>query len=255
MHITLPALSGVVLIYLLVFARTGAMLMLLPPIGDANVPPRVRLLLALAITMAMAPTVSASYPTTAPRSIIALGVFIAQEVTAGVMIGTLARLIMSSISIAGTIIANQMGLSYAESLDPTQHGQQGAVIGNFLSMLAVVLIFSANLNHLAIGAVAGSYHLIPPGTSLPTGDMADLAVRLVSASFALGFQLAAPFIVFGFAVNAGFGVLARMQPQLQVFFIATPFNILVGFVVMTLILGTMMSIFLNFYGQQMAAFL
>ena len=255
MHITLPALSGVVLIYLLVFARTGAMLMLLPPIGDANVPPRVRLLLALAITMAMAPTVSASYPTTAPRSIIALGVFIAQEVTAGVMIGTLARLIMSSISIAGTIIANQMGLSYAESLDPTQHGQQGAVIGNFLSMLAVVLIFSANLHHLAIGAVAGSYHLIPPGTSLPTGDMADLAVRLVSASFALGFQLAAPFIVFGFAVNAGFGVLARMQPQLQVFFIATPFNILVGFVVMTLILGTMMSIFLNFYGQQMAAFL
>lgn len=255
MHITLPSLSGAVLIYLLVFARTGAMLMLLPPIGDANVPARVRLLLAIGITMAMAPTVSASYPAMAPRSIIALGVIIAQEVTAGVMIGTLARLIMSSISIAGTIIANQMGLSYAESLDPTQHGQQGAVIGNFLSMLAVVLIFSANLHHLAIGAVAGSYHLIPPGTSLPTGDMADLAVRLVSASFALGFQLAAPFIVFGFAVNAGFGVLARMQPQLQVFFIATPFNILVGFVVMTLILGTMMTIFLNFYGQQMAAFL
>jgi flagellar biosynthetic protein FliR len=231
------------------------MLMLLPPIGDANVPSRVRLMLALALTMALAPTVSSAYPALAPRTMAELVLMIGQEVTAGIMIGSLARIIMSAITVAGNMTANQMGISYAESLDPTQHGQQGVVIGNFLSMLAVVLIFSANLHHLAIGAVAGSYHLIPPGASLPTGDMAELCIRIVSGSFSLGFQLAAPFIVFGFAVNTGFGVLARMQPQLQVFFIAAPFNILVGFTVMTLILGTMMSLFLNFYGQQMAAFM
>ena len=98
------------------------------------------------------------------------------------------------------------------------NGQQGAVVGNFFSLLGVVLIFATNLHHLAIGAIAGSYHLIPPGTSLPTGDMAQLTIRLVSGSFALGFQLAAPFLVFGFAVYAGFGVLSRMMPQLQVFF-------------------------------------
>lgn len=255
MHITLPSLSGAVLVYLLVFARTGTMLMLLPPIGDANVPSRVRLLLALGLTLALAPTVSSAYPSQAPANIASLVFMIAMEVTAGLMIGSLTRVIMSAISIAGTIIANQMGIAYAESLDPTQHGQQGVVIGNFLSMLAVVLIFGANLHHLAIGAVAGSYHLIPPGTSLPTGDMAELSIRITSSAFALGFQLSAPFIVFGFAVNAGFGVLARMMPQLQIFFIATPFNILVGFVVLTLVMGTMMSIVLNFYGQQLAAFL
>ena len=255
MHITLPSLSGAVLVYLLVFCRSGTMLMLLPPIGDANVPSRVRLMLALALTLALAPTVTSAYPNVAPKTVVGLGVMIAQEITAGIMIGALARIIMSAMTIAGNMIANQIGLAYAEALDPTQHGQQGAVIGNFLSMLAVVLIFGANLHHLAIGAVAGSYHLIPPGTSLPTGDMAELATRLVSGSFALGFQLAAPFIVFGFAVNAGFGVLARMMPQLQVFFVAAPVNILVGFVVLTLIIGTMMTLFLNFYGQQMAAFL
>lgn len=255
MHVTLPSLSGAVLIYLLVFARTGSMLMLLPPLGDANVPSRVRLILALAISVALAPTVAAAYPATAPKTILALGVLIAQEVTAGVMIGTLARIIMSSITIGGTIIANQIGLSYAESLDPTQHGQQGAVIGNMLSMLAVVLIFSANLHHLAIGAIVGSYHMIPPGSALPTGDMAELSIRIVSSSFALAFQLAAPFLVFGFAVNAGFGLLARMMPQLQIFFVATPFNILVGFVVLSLIIGTMMTLFLNFYAAQMAMFL
>jgi flagellar biosynthetic protein FliR len=118
-----------------------------------------------------------------------------------------------------------------------------------------VLIFGSNLHHLAIGAVAGSYHLIPPGSALPTSDMAEIAINTVSGAFALGFQLAAPFLVFGFAVNAGFGVLARMMPQLQVFFVAAPVNIMVGFVVMTLLLGTMMTLFLNFYSDQMAAYL
>ena len=84
--------------------------------------------------------------------------------------------------------------------------------------------------------------------------MAELSIRIVSSSFALAFQLAAPFLVFGFAVNAGFGLLARMMPQLQIFFVATPFNILVGFVVLSLIIGTMMTLFLNYYAAQMAAF-
>jgi flagellar biosynthetic protein FliR len=255
MTVTLPTLSGVVLVYLLVFARTGAMMMLVPPIGEANVPARVRLILALAVAVALAPAVQSAYPQTAPANTGALVVLIAREITVGIMIGTLARIIMSSISIAGTIIAAQIGLAYAEALDPTSRGQQGAVIGNFLSLLAVVMIFAANLHHLAIGAVTGSYHLIPPGTPLPTGDMAEMAIRIVSGAFALGFQLAAPFIVFGFAINAGFGVLARMMPQLQVFFVVTPLNVLVGFVVLTLLIGTMMTLYLDFYGAQMGAFL
>ena len=255
MTITLPTLSGAVLVYLLVFARTGAMIMLLPPLANAAVPARVRLMLALAIAVALAPVVSSSYPQTAPQNIAALGVMIAQEVTVGIMIGTLARVITTAISMAGTMIAAQIGLSYAEALDPSSHGQQGAVIGNFLSMLSVVLIFASNMHHLAIGAVVGSYHLIPPGTALPTGDMAEMAIRVVSGAFLLGFQHAAPFLVFGFAVNIGFGVLARMMPQLQVFFVATPLNILVGFVLMSLLIGSMMTLFLNFYSVQMGAFL
>ena len=255
MTITLPGLSGAVLVYLLVFARTGAMVMLLPAIGDAAVPGRVRLILALAVSVALAPTVTSAYPQTAPASTLALGLLIAQEITAGILIGTMARIVMSALSVAGYLIASQTGLSYATTLDPTSAGQQGAVIGNFMSLLGVVLIFATNMHHLAIGAIAGSYHLIPPGTSLPTGDMAELTIRLVSGSFALGFQLAAPFLVFGFAVNAAFGVLARMMPQLQVFFVAMPINILVGFLLLVLLLGSMMTLFLNYYSGQMGTFL
>jgi flagellar biosynthetic protein FliR len=117
-----------------------------------------------------------------------------------------------------------------------------------------VLIFATNLHHLAIGAIQGSYTLLPPGAPLPTGDMAELTVRLVSGSFLLGLQLAAPFLILGFAVNAAMGLLARMMPQLQVFFIAAPINMITGFLLMGLIVGAMMTLFLNYFATQMGNF-
>jgi flagellar biosynthetic protein FliR len=255
MTVHLPELSGLVLVYLLVFARTGAMVMLLPAIGEASVPPMVRLALALAISLVLAPTVAGSYPQAAPQTTPALGLLIAQEVTAGVLIGTMARIIMSALQVAGTLIATQTGLAYAQTIDPTSQGEQSAIVGNFLSLLGVVLIFATNLHHLAIGAVAGSYHLIPPGGSLPASDIAELSIRLVSGAFALGFQLAAPFLVFSFALSVGLGVLSRLMPQLQIYMVAMPVNILVGFVLMALILGSLMTLFLNYYTGQMGSFL
>ena len=254
MHIHLPELSGIVLTYLLVFSRTGAMMMLLPALGEGGIPATVRLVLALAVSVALAPTVQSAYPQAAPGTSLQLGLLIAQEVTAGILIGTMSRIIMSSLQTAGYLIATQTGLAYAQTVDPTQH-EQGAVIGNFFSLLGAVLIFSTDLHHVAIGAIAGSYRMLPPGAALPTGDMAELTIRLVSSAFVLGFQLAAPFLVFGFALYAALGILARLMPQLQVFFVAMPINIMFGFVLMALLLGSMMTLFLTFYSTEMANFL
>ena len=253
MTVHLANLSGMVLVYALVFARTGSMVMLLPAIGEAGIPSRVRLALALAVSFAMTPVVAHLYPQEMPQSVMAFGLMLSQEITAGVLVGLMSRIIMSVLSVAGAVIAMQTGLSYAQSIDPSM-GEQAAIVGNLLSMLGAVLIFATDLHHLAIGAIQGSYTLIPPGASLPTGDMAELAVRLVSGSFGLGLQLAAPFIVFAFAVNAATGLLARMMPQMQVFFVAMPINVLVGFMLLTLLIGSMMTLFLNFYAAQMANF-
>ena len=254
MHIHLPALSGIILTYLLVFSRTGAMIMLLPALGAGGIPARVRLVLALAVTVALAPTVRGAYPAVAPESTLKLALLIAQEATCGILIGGMSQIIMSSLQTAGYLIATQTGLAYAQTVDPTQH-EQGAVIGNFFALLGAVLIFATDLHHVAIGAISGSYKMLPPGAALPTGDMAELTIRLVSAAFVLGFQLAAPFLVFGFALYAALGILAKLMPQLQVFFVAMPINILFGFVLLALLLGSMMTLFLNFYGEQMATFL
>jgi flagellar biosynthetic protein FliR len=251
--IHLADLSGMVLVYLLVFARTGAMIMLLPAIGDVGVPTRVRLSLAIAVSLAFAPAVAHTYTATAPQSEVALGLLVGQEVIAGVLVGTMARIIVSALSTAGYLIATQTGLAYAQSIDPSM-GEQGAVVGNFFTLLGTVLIFATNSDHLAIGAISGSYTLLPPGASLPTSDMAELTLKLVTGSFMLGIQLAAPFLVFGFAVNAATGLLARMMPQLQIFFIAMPINILAGFLLMMLLLGSMMTVFLSYYAAEMSKF-
>ena len=254
MHIHLPALSGIVLTYLLVFSRVGAMMMLLPGVGTMGVPARVRLVLALAVSFALTPTVQGQYPAAAPQTMIALVILIGQEITAGVLVGAMAAVIMSALQVAGFLIASQIGLAYAQTLDPTQN-TQGAVVGNFLTLLGTVMIFATDLHHLAIGAIAGSYRMLPPGAALPTGDMAQLVIRLVSSSFALGFQLAAPFLVFGFAIYAALGVLAKLMPQLQIFFVAVPINILCGFVIMLAMLGSIITLFLSYYTTSMAVFL
>lgn len=253
MSIHIPDLSGTFLVYFLVFARVGAMIMLLPAIGDAGVPPRVRLALALAISFALAPVVAKSYPDTAPQNVIALALLIAQELTVGVLIGAIARIIMSALTVAGELIAMQTGLSYAQSFDPGM-GAESSIFSTFFTLLGVVLIFATDLHHLAIGAIEGSYSMIPPGAALPASDMAELAIRLTSGAFALGLQLAAPFIVFAFVVNAAIGLLARMMPQLQVFFIAMPVNILAGLFLLLLLIGSLMTLFLNYYASEMGHF-
>jgi flagellar biosynthetic protein FliR len=253
MTLHLSDLSGQVLLYFLVFARAGSMIMLLPAIGDATVPSRVRLGLALAISFAMAPVVAHFYPPQAPQSAIGLAIVLIQEIVPGLLIGGMSRLIISSLSVAGQLIATQIGLAYTQTIDPT-FGEQGVIVGTFFSLLGTVLIFATNLHHLAIAAIVGSYSIIPPGAALPFSDMAQEAINLVSGSFALGLQLAAPFVVFGFAVNAAIGLLARLMPQLQVFFIAMPVNMLAGFFLMMLLIGSLMTVFLNYYSTEMGRF-
>ena len=252
MTIVLPPLEGVVLIFLLTFARAGAMIMLMPVIGDAGVPPRVRLAFALAVSAALVPMTTQFYPTATPTTL-ELVTLIARESTAGLLVGAMARIIMSALDTAGYLIAAQTGLAFAQSFDPGQ-GTQGAMVSSFLSLIGALLVFESGLHHLAIGAIAGSYTLMPPDRLFSTPDMAELTLRLATGAFALGLQLAAPFLVFGLVIYAMLGVLSRLLPQLQIFFVAMPVNILSGFVLLMLFLGVMMSAFLDFFAEQMRIF-
>ncbi|KAB7739087.1 flagellar type III secretion system protein FliR [Parvibaculum sedimenti] len=239
-------------VFMLVFSRLGTMIMLMPALGEASIPPRVRLIFALLITGVMMPLVSGSFGTI-PQTVPGLAIAVIFEVAIGLFVGLSARIVMSALQVAGNIIAMQMGLSFAQTVDPTQ-GTQGVIVSTFFSMVAVTLIFATNLDHLLIAAMRDSYDLFKPGQALPVGDFSQMAVKAVSGAFKLGVQLSAPLVVFGLVFYVGIGILSRLMPQIQIFFITVPANIGFGFALLFLILGAMMSWFLQGFEQSMTVF-
>ncbi len=232
-------LPEVTVIYVLIFARLGATMMLMPSVGETSIPTNVRLGLSLLLTFVLYPIVAKSYPAGISKSMAMLFIYLAGEIAVGLAVGTASRLIMSSTQVAGTIIANQMGLGFAQSVDPSQ-GQQGVLFGNFLSMLAVTMVFATDLHHLAIMAATSSFTLFPPGQWMPVGDFAQAAILLVAESFRVGIQISAPFLAFGLVFYLGLGVLSRLMPQFQIFFAAMPLNIIGGMTLFSLLIGTLM---------------
>ncbi len=137
-----------------------------------------------------------------------------------------------------------MGLGFVTAVDPTL-GQQGVIVGNFLVMLGVTLIFATDLHHLVIAALNDSYTLFSPGEIPLLGDVAALTTRTAASAFRIGIQLSAPFLVFGLLFNLGLGVLSRLMPQMQVFFVGLPLSIMLGLLVLLLVVGAMMTMFLG----------
>ncbi|HVV93696.1 MAG TPA: flagellar biosynthetic protein FliR [Hyphomicrobiales bacterium] len=227
--------------FILAFARIGTLVMLLPGLGEPMIPARLRLAIALALTFVLFPLVRADYPTLpgAPEQIVLL---LVEEIAIGAVLGITGRIVMGVLSSAGTIIAEVLGLSFLTSTDPTQ-GQQGALVGSFLSVLGIAVIFATDLDHLAIAALGQSYDIFRPGLMPPVGDASIYVIRLVASSFALALQIAAPVVVFAVVFNVGLGVLARLMPQMQVFFVGVPGAILIGFAIFALTLSAMMMAF------------
>jgi flagellar biosynthetic protein FliR len=237
----LPALAAA---FLLVFARIGTMLMLLPGLGEQNLSARIRLTMALILAAVVLPLHRAAYHIDTAALAPAV-VMLIEEILIGAVLGMTARLTISALDVAGSVIAQQLGLGFVTAIDPTQ-GEQEAIVGNFLTMLGLTLIFATNMHYLVIAALNDSYNVFAPGEVLGTGDVAALVTRTVAGAFRVGIQLSAPFLAFGLLFNIGLGVLSRLMPQMQVFFVALPLSIMIGLLFLLLGLGAMMGFFLDY---------
>lgn len=244
MRIDISLLPALAASFMLVFARIGAMVMLLPGFGETNIPVRVRLGIALALTLIILPLHRNAYQISM-TSMAPLLVMMFHEIVIGVVLGATARVTLSALAVAGSVIAQQLGLGFVTSVDPTQ-GQQGVLIGNFLTILGLTLLFATDTHYLIIEALSASYTIFAPGELMPSGDIASLATRAFAGAFKIGIQLSAPFIVFGLVFNLGLGVLARLMPQMQVYFVGVPLSMLAGFLILAAILGTMMGLFMDY---------
>lgn len=235
--------SSLVFAGALIFARLGAILMLLPGFGEGSIPPRIRLAFALLFALALGPMLASELPAQPDRPLQIAGLII-NEVLIGLMIGSVARMFLASAAVAGQVIGQQSGLAMAQVFDPSQ-GQQGALMATFLNLTFMVLLFATNVHHLLLQAAQGSYSLFPVGQLPMIEDAAQWALNAFADAFMIGVQMASPLIVFGLVFYFGLGILSRLMPQAQIFFIAMPSNIMAGLFITAIALGSMATLWLS----------
>lgn len=233
--------------FMLCFVRVGTAIMVMPGIGNSVVPANIRLYFALAFTFVIFPLIQARLPHPLPDTFI-LFTMIIMEFVAGLFLGTVMRILLAAIDTAGLIISTQSSLANASLFNPA-FASQGTVIGAFLTLAATVLLFVTDMHHLMLTGLIKSYDLLPVNQLPSMGDMADILVKQVGLSFQIALQMGAPFFILVTILYVGMGVMAKIMPQVQVFLLATPIQVILSLTVLSLIMSTMMLFWLERFDQ------
>ena len=184
-----------------------------------------------------------------------LATLIITEMLIGGFLGAVVQTLMSTLQLAGEVIAQTTGLTNALVDDPVTEEQSAIVIG-LLDIIGVLMIFiTGSITMLLISAAVDSYGLLHPGGTLFEGDMLSMASTLLSQSFAMGIRLAAPFLVFEMVFQITSGIMARLSPQLNVYFVAMPGQIALGLSILMITLPTIMLVFMKYFNENIQALL
>ncbi|NCO02809.1 MAG: flagellar biosynthetic protein FliR [Alphaproteobacteria bacterium] len=239
--------------FMLIFVRIGTAITIMPGLGDSFVPRQVRLFLALGLSLVLAPVVQPFVPNPLPALAVIFSLIL-MEFVIGLFIGTVARILMTALDVAGMIISMTSGLANAQVFNPSL-ASQGSITGAFLSMTGVMLLFATNLHHMLIYGLVESYQMFPIGAVPDAGGMAQMITKAVSAAFLIGFQLAVPFVMVAMLLYIGMGVLSRLMPQVQVFILSLPIQIILSMITLFFVLSTMMLFWLTKFEEGMTFFL
>jgi flagellar biosynthetic protein FliR len=214
--------SHIVLASFVLFCRIGSCLMLMPGVSNARVPVRVRLLLVVAVTLALTPLLSPLIEKTLlDSSPLVLARLLFSEILTGLLIGFLGRIFFSALEALGIAIAQLIGLSGALG-SPVQEGEPMPAIASLIVLAATILLFVMDLHWEILRAIIASYN------ALPVTNQFDFQFGLIQVSdtlaksFLLALRVSSPFIVFSLIVNFAIGITSKMTPQIPVYFIMVP---------------------------------
>jgi flagellar biosynthetic protein FliR len=221
----------------LILARIGATFALLPGLGESTIPAVVKAGMVLTLTILLLPVIEPLLPPR-PESEVVLGLLVLTELANGLWFGWLARILTTSLPLAGQYIADFAGL--ANVLQPSPDlGAQTTIISRLYDVAVPALILSTGLYRMLISALVGFYRIIPPGSLAWVPDSAATTVSVVAESFNLALRLAAPFILAAIAWHVAIGLIARLVPRLQIFFVALPGQIGLGLLLLAAIAAPM----------------
>lgn len=223
--------------FILPLFRVTAVLMSMPVFGTTLVPGRVRLYLALAITVVIAPGLPPMPPVNA-LDLTAL-MLVVEQILIGALLGFSLQLFFQAFVVAGQIISIQMGMAFASMIDPT-NGVNTAVIGQFLTMLVTLLFLAMNGHLVVFEVLTESFTTMPVGSAMLINHFWDIAGKL---GWVLGaaMLLVLPAITALLVVNIAFGVMTRAAPQLNIFSIGFPLTLVLGMVIFWVSLGDILN--------------
>jgi len=239
--------------FFFVFCRLGSALMLLPGFGEFYVSVRIRLLLALVFSLVVAAALNNIPPL--PADLFSLVNMLLAEIIIGIFIGGVSRLLIVAIQFASMIIAFQSSLASALTQDVTAVQSQSTSVGNLLGLTALVLLFTTDLHHVMLRGLVDSYTLFLPGQFPPIADFAQHVTRSVNDAFSMSIQLAAPHIVIGLIIYLAAGIISRLMPNMQVFFILMAPQLLISFIILMLSIGAIMTWYMEYFRAGIIAFL
>jgi flagellar biosynthesis protein FliR len=214
--------------WFLVFARAGALLAIFPAFSATNIPVQLRVALAALIAFLAAPFLP--LPAPAQTSFWSLIHLVFVEVSVGLLLGFVSRLIFFAIDMAGGIISTEMGLMLSSNFNPLTSSAL-PVPGTILFWLTMMLLFSLNLHHWIIAAFQHSYTLVPIGGAHMSEALVLDLMRRTSEIFRIAVQMSAPVMAVSFVITLIFSVLSRAVPQMNVFAESFPIRSLAGLAV------------------------
>lgn len=229
--LSLPLIQG----FLLCLARVAAMFAAIPVFSGGQIPPQMRLGVAVMFAMLTYPVVKDFIPSQS-FSVIEFALVIAAEVVLGLLVGFLAQLVFMAAEFAGTLIGYQMGFAAANIFDPSTQAQV-ALISQFQGIFTILLFLALDIHHLFLEAIVASFEMLPPGTLNLAGGAIPMIVDVTNHSLILSIRLVAPILILLILSNLTLGIMSRVFPQLNVFMISFPVNIGLSFLVMSLTFG------------------
>jgi len=213
-------------IFLLVLLRVSALLIVAPIFGHRNYLARAKIILAATVSLVVFPLVARSAPEI-PEGLYPYALIMLKEVAMGVALGFAVLLLFVGIQFAGQLVGLQMGFGIVNVIDP-QSSNQVSIIGQYLNILAVLILLTTNGHHMILKGLVSSFDVVPLGGVELKASVAAKMIVLTSQAFIVAVKIAAPILLSLFLVSVALGILARTVPQMNVFIVGFPVQIAVG---------------------------
>lgn len=222
-------------VFLLMLTRCSGIFMIAPFFGSLNIPVTIRAAAAFAFTLVLFPVVDGLGTVVAPSSVWAFAGSVLAELFIGWLIGFVAYVCFSAIHMAGKVMDMQVGFAVVNVMDPTS-GQQIPLIGSLLYNLGIIVFLVTNGHHVIITALAESFRMVPLAAMQPNLSLTMLLVDFTNGIFVTGMKIAMPVTFAILLVNVALGILARTMPQMNIFVVGIPLQLMVGVGVLSMLL-------------------